>query len=469
MVQIHTSSPSRGSQLTEMLGMELGKSLGNGVASYFANKAIDEAMEDPSMEGKPMSARMGKLQSILAPYGELGEQIFKKKYDIEKQAYNENQAKEQQKEALGKEQRLFAQQKELQGLKNAGKAEKAANPLDEPIRQDQIEKIENVLAANPDASPEQLGLALGKAGVNPRYHAPYINARKPKAPVGGVTNQLIPQEQIEVIEDVIKNNPNATADELAIALGKKNIYPVYSKDYVESRRRTDETKSKNDVEEDKIARKEAIVFHNESAKYVEEINKNARVAKKQLDTIGDVEAALASNNIRPLAISNIFKGFGAIGDKISKAFLNKDQATLQSAIPEFLEGRKELFGVRLSDADLQLLQDKLPDIGNSKAANDVILKIMKKYANHSILKETAAENVLESKGLKTRSGKLRPLNYVNEVEKEYDRLINEYDESKKPKTSFETMPPAMEYKGRRLKNKETAQIIESNGTNWRPV
>lgn len=468
MVQIFETSDPR-SKIGEMLGMGLGQGLSSGINSYFANKAIDDVVNDESLNGKPLSTKMGKLLSAVAPYGELGRQLFQDRFQIEQQAYNENQAKEKQKEALGKEQRLFAQQKELQGLKNAGKAEKATNPLDQAIPQDQIEKIENVLAANPDASQEQLGLALGKAGVNPRYHAPYVNARKPKAPVGGVTNQPIPQEQIEAIEDVIKNNPNATADELAIALAKKKVNPLYSKDYVESRRRTDETKSKNDVEENKIARKEDILFHNESAKYAEEVSKNARVAKKQLDTIGDVETSLASNNIRPLAISNIFKGFGEIGDKISKAFLNKDQATLQSAIPEFLEGRKELFGVRLSDADLRLLQDKLPDIGNSKAANDAILKIMKKYANHSILKETAAENVLESKGLKTRGGKLRPLNYVNEVEKEYDKLIKEYDESKKPKTSFETMPPAMEYNGRRLKNKETGQILESNGTNWRPV
>jgi hypothetical protein len=404
-----------------MLGMELGKSLGNGVASYFANKAIDEAMEDPSMEGKPMSARMGKLQSILAPYGELGEQIFKKKYDIEKQAYNENQAKEQQKEALGKEQRLFAQQKELQGLKNAGKAEKAANPLDEPIRQDQIEKIENVLAANPDASPEQLGLALGKAGVNPRYHAPYINARKPKNETQESQqikpDQLRRMQEVRATPEYAEASPSRKYQMLTDNLVSKGNAKAETDIY------TEEEKNKPGSEYAKLREKavgELVNTSFQKRSEAEDLKFNLDTARKAIN--GEIQEpgllAIAKND----PYGQLFFG------------LTPDESELQAANKKILGGTKGIFGNKPTEREIfLLLNSMLPSIGKTKEANMAGLNILEKANDLTILHSDLIDQI-------TEGGTKYVPNIESQVNKRMKPIVDQFrDELKQANEAVNTI------------------------------
>ena len=168
--------------------------------------------------------------------------------------------------------------------------------------------------------------------------------------------------------------------------------------------------------EEQAARKEIIEFHKESAKYDDELQHNARVAKKQDMAIDDIEKAINSGNIKPSSWANIFKGFGALGEKISNALINKNEAELSAAIPQLLEGWKQVFGVRLTDADLQLLQDKLPSIGKTPEANRAVLGILRKYSEASKLRaKIGAEIKKANKGL-------RPLGYADQIEERYDEM-----------------------------------------------
>ncbi len=90
---------------------------------------------------------------------------------------------------------------------------------------------------------------------------------------------------------------------------------------------------------------------------------------------------------------------------------------ISASIPAFLEGRKELFGVRLSDADLRLLQDKLPDIGKSVEVNKAILGLMKRYSEMSLLRADVADQIKEE------NGGYRPPGYAKKVEKRFDEMI----------------------------------------------
>ena len=249
-------------------------------------------------------------------------------------------------------------------------------------------------------------------------------ARNPK-PAGGITAQLAPPEQISAIEQFMKENPNASSDELGIGLGKAGVFPVYSSPYIENRRRQEENQVKQTNAENKIANANDIKFHEESKEYTDKIRNEAKVARQKLDTLESIIKDVKAGKIKPTSTANLFRFFGATGNKIADAILTDKEANLLAAIPEFLEGRKELFGVRLSDADLKLLQDKLPDISKSPEANLQILNLMKKYANDAILKQEAAENILEEKGITTRSGKIRPLNFENLVEHKFEELQNE--------------------------------------------
>ena len=185
-----------------------------------------------------------------------------------------------------------------------------------------------------------------------------------------------------------------------------------------------ESLSKNSIEEEKLAQKkeaadkaEKILFHKESEKYDAELNKAAKGAKNQLSAIKDSRRAIDSGKVSPTSLANIFKNFGEIGKTISNALLNSDEAKIQASVPAFLEGRKELFGVRLSDADLAILQDKLPDIGKSKEANIAILNLMERYSNASILRSEIANDI------KKKNNGLRPLGYTDQIEERFDEMM----------------------------------------------
>lgn len=59
-----------------MLGMGLGSGLGKGVNTYFANKALEDTVNDPELQDAPQSKKLGALQRALSPYGELGQEVF---------------------------------------------------------------------------------------------------------------------------------------------------------------------------------------------------------------------------------------------------------------------------------------------------------------------------------------------------------------------------------------------------------
>lgn len=171
-----------------------------------------------------------------------------------------------------------------------------------------------------------------------------------------------------------------------------------------------------DLKNKKYTQDERRKDHQESAKYDEKLSHDTEVAKKQIETIKDIEKAIKSGNVRPGSMANMFKGMGKIGDKISEALLSGDEATLIASIPQLLEGWKEIFGVRLSDADLSLLSDKLPSIGKSPEANMAVLKVLKKYGDMTLLRSKIARDI------KKENNNYRPLGYIDMIQDRFDEM-----------------------------------------------
>lgn len=188
----------------------------------------------------------------------------------------------------------------------------------------------------------------------------------------------------------------------------------HSKD-VSLREKREKAKADAKVKENK--RKEEIEFHKESQKYDEDLLKQSKIAKNQVETFKTIESAIDSGNIKPASWTNILNKMGPIGELMGTALMNKDQATLSASIPALLEGWKDVFGVRLTDADLKILQDKLPSIGKTPEANKAILNVMKKYAGMTKLRSEIAADIKE------KNNGLRPLNYANMIEKRFDDMI----------------------------------------------
>ncbi len=163
---------------------------------------------------------------------------------------------------------------------------------------------------------------------------------------------------------------------------------------------------------------EKLRVHKESEEYDEDVLSKARTAKRTLENVKEAEKALSSKKVTPTSSINILRYFGEPGKALSNAIMNKETKAIQALMPEFLEGKKELFGVRLSDADLRLLQDKSIDIGNSEEANRSVLGLIKKYADQSILRGDIASE------LSKKHNGYRPLGFERMIDEEVDRQMN---------------------------------------------
>jgi hypothetical protein len=259
-----------------------------------------------------------------------------------------------------------------------------------------------------------------RRGLSPGSLAAYESDPKmaeqiSREPTRTQASKPIDEDQLKRLEEV-----RADPEYQKAPLAKK--YQLLTKNKISKENADAEVKyaaeeEKLAAEQLKLDKAEQRIFHKESEKFDEEVSKSANSAKNQLSAIKDTRKAIESGNVGPNSLANMFRGLGAIGDKISSALITGDEATVQASIPAFLEGRKELFGVRLSDADLRLLQDKLPDIGKSTEANTAILNLMEKTAQASILKSNIAKDI------KKANGGLRPLGFRDEVEEVFNQMM----------------------------------------------
>jgi hypothetical protein len=176
------------------------------------------------------------------------------------------------------------------------------------------------------------------------------------------------------------------------------------------------------VEAEKNARAESVAFHKESQKYDDEVRASEKTAKSQLEAVKNIRDTIATGKVKPTTASAFFKGLGKWGDKISQAFLTDAEGKLEANIPLLLEGWKDVFGVRLSDADLKILQDKLPSLGKSGEANKSVLDVIEKYAKTPILRAKIGRE------LKKANGGLRHLSFEDKVEEELEKQLSD-DES----------------------------------------
>jgi len=262
--------------------------------------------------------------------------------------------------------------------------------------------------------------AFGGAGqVQDQAVAPNQMAQAESlAPMQQMAEQNVPSGTLQQQKqpNVDLSNPSSWPDDLLVkarglskAQGPLSIIGGLAEGEWQRR----EAQRKQDLEQTKSDVKERRETHKESANYDEEIIKSAKRARQQLEAVKDIQDALKTGKVNPGSVSSIFKNLGTVGDKIANGFKNAQQGKVDAAIPFLLEGWKDVFGVRLSDSDLNLLLQKLPDISKNKEANEAVLGIIEKYAQDPIMRAEIASEI------KKKTGGYRPLNFADQIEEEF--------------------------------------------------
>ena len=144
---------------------------------------------------------------------------------------------------------------------------------------------------------------------------------------------------------------------------------------------------------------------------------------------------------------NIFKHVFK-GTALENVALSAEGATIEASIPTFLEGSKDVFGVRLSDRDLAVLLNKIVDLGKSPETNFAILDFADKFYDLSIKKAQIADEIVKANGDYVPIGFQRKVNeefdrrYGDEIDQAYNQVLNTPSPGQTPTKSLNLLPSA---------------------------
>ena len=390
MVQVIRTEDPR-SKIPEMLGMSLGQGIGNGLNTYFANRSLDSVLQDKALENAPLSKKWEAMRSALSPYGERGQEILQQRLMIDQQEMQEREVQKQEKlqrikgRAIDKFQRgeplseeewarftpqevAALQNVEIQSRKVAAKEREAA------IKEREFENQQRA-AARTEESQRQRGRSIAKyqkgeelsdeewAAFTPSEVAALQKAYHP-APAGGITAQPTPPKYANIIQEVLKDNVKADADQLRLQMDLRGVPSIFSNPYIENRRQ----QGIQNVEQFKGERE----FH----------TKRAYPVVQEAEAIiqaHPIKKGLLDQQRRDIATGNV-EGFPQfMSDKLGLEIYRNPEASRFKNISKnrFIESLSELggAGARPNQFIEQQLTQAQPAIGRSALANQTVLDL----------------------------------------------------------------------------------------------
>lgn len=194
--------------------------------------------------------------------------------------------------------------------------------------------------------------------------------QQPKEPPGGIGAQPVPPEVSSKIENIIKNNPEASADELTIMMNNEGVPPYYSNIAIETRRRSDENNLKNFYKDRS--------YHGEEAKKakdkVSKLQENLPKTKMALDMALD---AVKSKEVGAFSLNNLSERLGIDELKTAKG------VQLITAGKENLIGNLSSVSARAQNLWIeQRFSSMFPKIGQSEESNETIESMLR--ANYEL-------------------------------------------------------------------------------------
>ncbi len=187
---------------------------------------------------------------------------------------------------------------------------------------------------------------------------------RPQKTEGGITSKPVPPEISSKIRKILKDYPNASADELRISMDEAEIPTVYSNAYTENRRRTEEQSYKSKEDYQKALRAETLPIRKEIAEKAQTATQGIQNKEHLLDLIknGDLNdptfAALAQS--LPL--------------NLGKRLLSNDTVEYKSGLVEEFKDLRNIFQGQTRVKEIELLEEKIADIYLTDAQKETILK-----------------------------------------------------------------------------------------------
>lgn len=205
---------------------------------------------------------------------------------------------------------------------------------------------------------------------------------KPEKTQGGVTAQEVPKQISSKINKVLKENPNASSDDLSLAMDEAGIPTIYSNRYTENRRRTEEYQTKSAEDKNRALRQETLPIRKEIADKATAARQGIQNKDHLLDLIknGDIDdptyAALAE----------------ALPLNLGKRLLSNDTVEYKSGLIDEYKDLRNIFKGQTRIKEIELLEQKIADLYLTDDQKEAILNSRIKALQADVIRgEVAAE------------------------------------------------------------------------------
>lgn len=396
MVQEFSPLKTHSSYISDALAPQLGAGLGNFMGSYFANKALEDLRNDPSMKGAPVSERLSRLQSVLSMNGTHGQKMFEGQLLSEKQRIQEI------------EQKRTEDEQEILGRFGAGETISAKDRKKLSAKsQIELQKLER---AKKQAS--NMKQALINSGVDEANASNFADIYE-SATEGGKT------ELLKQYNDMLRR-------------GKQGFY---SQNENKSNNRLDENQSSEWEELPEVegmTPAEEIKNQSENRKQnlplYDEINKRLSGFEDELRDIGRLQQLDERGNL-PSGGEKWAIDWQTGDPRISPSLLGPDGELYLKTIYNMYGKAKEFFPGRVTNFDLETFKKRFPSLANSPSGRKLILKQIELANKIAYLKDDLLRQAYEHYGSGADPIQVRKIvnKKYNEQKKELEGRLKNLD------------------------------------------
>lgn len=241
-----------------------------------------------------------------------------------------------------------------------------------------------------------------------------ISKQRAKPPPGGLTGQPVPEEVSTKMSTVLNENPDASDDELLIKMDQAGVARAYSNQFIENRRRKQQQFAEAKIKGEDVIREEKKFFHKESEKFDQQLSSRADSAKRKISSIEKQEKILPKITKSDRYTAALFSG-----TRLEDLFKSQSATEFDSLSLPQIEGEKENFGVRLSDADLRLVLQKIATSTKNPKANKEIMEWQKLRSKLDVEKRKIADEIKE------KNDGFRPRNFEAQVRQLMDERFGD--------------------------------------------
>ncbi|MEK9713881.1 MAG: hypothetical protein VW258_15055, partial [Thalassolituus sp.] len=232
-------------------------------------------------------------------------------------------------------------------------------------------------AASGQATKEEL------QQLDPKYAVELEKVRASASTAGGITAKPVPSEIVKEMDRVIKENPNATAEELGIKFAEAQVPPIYYNNFLESRRQAEAADKKTESDRNKLNRQETRPFK-------EDIIKRGQAAEEGIRNKKALEEIIDKGNLDDPTFAVIAE---AIPFGLGQRLLSTDTVTYKAALVEEFVDLQKIFKGQTRTAELNILQKKLADTYLTDEQKKAILKTRITALQTDIIRRDAARQV----------------------------------------------------------------------------